>query len=122
MCYPEEHGNLPEKRTSFELLSQQHSRFKLSSGAGQQIFVLIASREPLPSYSEWRENVEPFPSVPSDAKHGYVSNGEETRPMLKPRGVEPVPGYASFDTFCKEIKRRSGRTRTYTFSVREEEP
>jgi hypothetical protein len=53
LCYPEKAEAPPPSTTTIEYPSDPGLGFGLTDGVGTQAFVLMASREPLPSYAEW---------------------------------------------------------------------
>jgi hypothetical protein len=54
LCHPRDETAPPERISTLEYPLNPAKFFSLTDGSGLQAFVLVASREPLPSYKEWR--------------------------------------------------------------------
>jgi hypothetical protein len=63
--------------------------FSLTDGTGLQAFVLVASRRPLPPYSEWRP-AAPWKAVQADG--GWRFHDGDLTPLLQMRGQERERG------------------------------
>jgi serine/threonine protein kinase len=65
LCYPEEPARAPVLTTTIDYPSDPGAGFGLTDGVGTQVFILVASSQPLPSYAEWawKLGVLPWKSV-----------------------------------------------------------
>jgi hypothetical protein len=85
-----EANRAPEKR---EFLSTE-GWYNLTDGEGLQAFAVVASRQPLPSYAEWRKQRPPLPWKQTRALAGVVwkADGMTVRglfgPVVDTRGEE----------------------------------
>jgi Protein kinase domain len=63
LCDPGDEAMPParEPRPSYPPPLKSDERYRLSEGPGLYAFALVASREPLPSYREWKHRVGPMP-------------------------------------------------------------
>jgi serine/threonine protein kinase len=84
---------MPEKRDHLNW----DVRLRLSDGAGLQVFAVVAARQLLPSYAQWRKNRPPLPWEQTKATPGVVWRGDEVvvSPLFRPgfpRGQEELVG------------------------------
>jgi serine/threonine protein kinase len=101
----------PALVTSLQYPSAPRMVFRLTDGAGQQAFALIASRRSLPSYREWKEKLGPIPWNHSQDDSVLAFDGQTTIPVFAPkeRGkVEKMRGADPFDQMCRFLKANSG--------------
>jgi serine/threonine protein kinase len=89
---PETEANRPPKKQDH--LSPD-TRLIMNDGEGLQVFAVVASRQPLPSYAEWRERRPPLPWQRTRATSGVVwrDDGEGVYPQVEPglvRATEEV--------------------------------
>jgi hypothetical protein len=63
LCDPEDEETPPARKLgpSYPPPVKSDERYRLSEGAGLYAFALVVSREPLPSYREWKRRVGPLP-------------------------------------------------------------
>jgi hypothetical protein len=95
LCYPANRDVSPTPVEELTYPEKANNYFSLNDGVGFQVFVLAASRQPLPPYSRWRAEV-PWQSVRGDGV--WRSTGKELeflapleRGPERPRGVAPQP-------------------------------
>jgi hypothetical protein len=65
LCDPDDEETRPsrKRRPSYPVPAKNDERYRLSEGPGLYAFALVVSREPLPSYGEWRRRVGPMPCI-----------------------------------------------------------
>jgi CHAT domain-containing protein len=86
----------PSQVTKIEFFPEPGFYFDLDK-SGLQVFVLVTSRDPLPSYADWRTKVGPIPwrNVFDGGESRWQFDGREIAPLAKPRGkkkeVDAVP-------------------------------
>jgi serine/threonine protein kinase len=78
LCLLADENTLPEigPRVSYQSVGK---RFVLNDGAGLQAFVLLASRQPLPAYAQWRKETPALPWKRVPATAGIVWRGDGLR-------------------------------------------
>jgi hypothetical protein len=110
LCYPyKEHADQPPAELSELTYPRGTSYFPLTDGVGLQVFVLLASRRPLPVYAEWRRRTGPIPWRAVTGEVGWRYNGVVYKPLDSGlRGQErqmPVP--PEFEALCRYLKEQS---------------
>jgi hypothetical protein len=65
--------------------------FPLTAGAGLQVFVLVASNEPLPPYQRWRANLGEVPWQPTPADGVWRSEGRGLELAMATRSGTAAP-------------------------------
>ncbi|HKB01969.1 MAG TPA: tetratricopeptide repeat protein [Gemmataceae bacterium] len=96
----------PEPVTEVKFFPEDKDYFNLDV-AGLQVFVLVASSEPLPPYAEWKEKVGKIPwrAVPHGGESRWQFDGKEVSPLAPTRGTRqerntaPPTFRALFDFF-----------------------
>ena len=61
LCYPEDAELAPPRIKTVHYPEEEVSGFGLSDGIGLQAFVVVASRDALPAYSQWRARAAEVP-------------------------------------------------------------
>jgi hypothetical protein len=87
LCDPDTEGARPISKTEslYPPPSKHDMRIRLSEGAGLHAFALVMSRQPLPSYREWKQQHWPPPwSARLPGKPGIVwrDDSQDLRPLL----------------------------------------
>jgi hypothetical protein len=83
---PRDEANTPPRRR--ERLGST-GRLTLNDGEGLQVFAVVASRQELPAYTEWRKQGPPLPwkRIPATVGVVWRADGTEVRSVLDPRFV-----------------------------------
>lgn len=68
LCRPADERDVPARTAELEFPSDSRDYFGLTDGPGQQAFVLLASREAMPCFADWRAKFEGLPWEKSDAE------------------------------------------------------
>ena len=127
LCHPDNDRLVPLPVDSIHYPAGQNMYFPLTDGTGVQVFVLVASREPLPSWREWngRHGLAPWSKVVDDAVWEFDGSdwqfkGTERGP---PRESEvfklPKPLNELSAYFVRGAP--TARVRSWAFPVRERE-
>jgi len=66
LCWPADEREVPNRTAELEFPSDSRDYFGLTDGPGQQAFVLLASREAMPCFADWRAKFEELPWGESD--------------------------------------------------------
>ncbi len=111
LCFPASEDEQPPLLVTLEYPTTKTSYYPLDDGAGQQVFVLLASRTSLPPFRDWRAS-HPAAFQASDEQQGgvWVFNGKELEQKL-PTGqvrsgeVSVVP--QALDTMVQSLQRDS---------------
>jgi len=129
LCYPEKPEAVPSRATTIDFPSDSGLGFGLTDGVGTQVFVLVASANPLPAYAQWSKALGALPWKPAgtevvwryDGRH-FESDAErgEIRPLadLPPpldatcRALGSAPGVEAIRAVAFPIKpRKEGKTK-----------
>jgi hypothetical protein len=87
LCYPSDRTTPPALNDGFDYPAVPTRYFKLNDGIGLQVFVLLASREPLPCYEEWKARAGTAPWQAAVRANGlWHFDGREF--VRGPRGAE----------------------------------
>jgi serine/threonine protein kinase len=97
LCHPRTDAAPPERGTSLIYPWGPNEYFPCTDGVGLQAFVLVASRQPLPAYREWKQRAGAAPwkrLVPPERAWGvWQYDGERIALVTPPeRGPERVRG------------------------------
>ncbi len=65
LCYPDKPQVAPSRVTTIDFPLDPGRGFGLTDGAGTQVFVLVASEKPLPSYAAWSKALGALPWEPA---------------------------------------------------------
>ena len=112
LCFPEAKAKAPTATTRIDFPSDPASGFSLTDGAGTQAFVLVASAEPLPPFSEWtrRLGTLPWRPVQTDAVWRFdgrsFESGDSTRGGVRPLLDVPPP----LEATCRTVRTVPGVT------------
>jgi hypothetical protein len=113
LCYPfpgeQDHPPRPWSRLTYPA---GNVFFKLNDGVGLQAFVLLASRQPLPVYAEWKRSLGALPWQASAGDGEWRFDGETFEPLAGgSRGTEEGrPVSAAFVKLCDFLRERAGGT------------
>jgi tRNA A-37 threonylcarbamoyl transferase component Bud32 len=78
LCWPDDEHSPPPPRQLL-IYPPDDKRFRLDDGVGLQLFALVASRQPLPSYAAWRRQAGAPPWKNTPATSGFVWRGDGRR-------------------------------------------
>jgi predicted Ser/Thr protein kinase len=76
LCYPQDAATPPPQAAAIDYPPDPTEGFGLTDGIGLQTFVLVASRQPLRSYTEWRRRSGPLPWRPTAADAVWQFDGQ----------------------------------------------
>jgi hypothetical protein len=83
----------------------------LTDGVGLQAFVLVASREPLPPYAQWKARLGDLPWGATQAEGVWHYDGQQFEPRSRRRS-EPRPAAvvvpAPFEAACRALRQVPG--------------
>ena len=87
LCHPEDDDTRPAKKTQALYPSPTKSGdcYRLSEGVGLYVFVLVVSRQPLPSYREWQRQIGAMPwaaNLPFEPGIVWRDDGAGPQPFL----------------------------------------
>lgn len=91
LCFPEREDEPPPltDQPSYPLSSKRGLDYGLTDGTGLQVFALVASSQPLPSYHEWKSRRSPSPWKRQTAPGGIVWYDDGTFvDAIKPTGTD----------------------------------
>ena len=92
LCDPEDEDTPParEQKPQYPPPTERDVRYRLSEGTGLYAFVLVVSREPLPSYREWKKRVGPMAwaaRLPCEPGVVWRDEGQGLEPLLADDGA-----------------------------------
>ena len=87
LCYPADADTPPEKTASLEFPERTITFFGLTDGIGLQGFVLLASRQPLPAFAQWRRSVREATWTATAAEGVWKYNGTDINRLFNERGT-----------------------------------
>jgi serine/threonine protein kinase len=108
-CYPGNSRTVPSSTTEIDFPNEPGSGFGLTEGAGTQVFVLIASAKPLPSYDEWSWRMGDPPWKPARTDTVWRYDGrrfESDRERGEVRPLAHLP--PSLDAACRALQAGHG--------------
>jgi hypothetical protein len=89
LCYPEDEETSPVKSADVCFPPPVPNRrlgFFITEGSGVQAFVLVASRQSLPCYREWKSRLGKMPWKRYDADGVWRFDGDQFKPLAPDRG------------------------------------
>ncbi|HZW30669.1 MAG TPA: serine/threonine-protein kinase [Isosphaeraceae bacterium] len=109
LCYPEAPELAPAATTTIDYPSDPVSGFGLTDGVGTQVFVLVASAKPLPSYAQWSRTLGELPWKPAAAALVWRYDGrnfesDTQRGAVRPLADLPPP----LDAACRALQHGPG--------------
>jgi hypothetical protein len=114
LCWPAEPDRPPQRQERFDYPPEGFSYFHLTDGVGLQAFVLVASRQPLPAYDDWRARRPALEWRTFPAKAGVVWRGDgqsldPVAPANAQRGVVVKrEGVAELAELCRRLQQAPG--------------
>jgi hypothetical protein len=108
MCLPGDDATRPPRLSDLTFPPDPGMAFGLTDGVGLQAFVLVASRNPLPPYRDWRARAGDLPWRKADAGRPWRFDGQEFVPLAAQRGaIRPMMGLpAPFEAVCRTLQAR----------------
>jgi hypothetical protein len=109
LCLPADPGRPPDRGDRLDYPGPGHA-FRLKDGVGLQAFLVVASRQPLPAYDEWKTGRPAVRWQTLPAKEGAVwrGDGERLEPVTRDgdkRGdVVALPGVAPLAELCRTLR------------------
>jgi serine/threonine protein kinase len=102
LCDPDDEDTPPQKKPQpqYPPPTKSDERYRLSEGAGLCAFALVVSRQPLPSYREWKKRIGPIAwaaKLPYDP--GIVWRDDD-------QGLQPLLAYETAGTRGKGVTAR----------------
>jgi serine/threonine protein kinase len=94
LCYPESPTIRPHATAEIDYPADPNSGFSLTDGVGTQVFVVVASSKPLPSYDEWSRSLGDLPGKPAPIDTAWEFDGRQfARQIVRgdPRRLADLP-------------------------------
>jgi hypothetical protein len=114
LCWPADSRRPPQPLARLTCPPDADSYFQLKDGEGLQAYVLLASRQPLAAYDDWKFQ-RPVPEWQTfSPKAGLVWRGDGERLKLLTRVGDPrnpvvkLEGVARLEEICKQLRHRHG--------------
>ena len=87
LCDPDDEDTPPPRKQQplYPPPAKSDERYRLSEGAGLHAFALVVSREPLPSYREWKQRIGPMAwaaRLPCEPGVVWRDDGQGLQPLL----------------------------------------
>jgi serine/threonine protein kinase len=95
LCYPESPMIKPRATADIDYPDDPESGFALTDGVGTQVFVVVASSKPLPSYAEWSKSLGDLPWRPAEVDTVWEFDGRRFERQIvrgNPRRLADLPG------------------------------
>jgi hypothetical protein len=109
LCYPEVSQVVPSLMTTIDFPSDASAGFALTDGAGSQVFVLVASAKPLPSFVEWSEALGGLPWQPNEIGDVWQFNGSTFSRNTERGGVRPLADLPPpLEATCRALRSAPG--------------
>jgi hypothetical protein len=111
LCYPKDKNTPPPQNEGFDYPLERTKYFPLNDGIGLQAFVLVASREALPPYAEWKAKVGAAPWHKVQADNFWHFDGRDFLNGSRGAEVEREPLKElpkAFEDLCNFLKDRPG--------------
>jgi tRNA A-37 threonylcarbamoyl transferase component Bud32 len=114
LCYPNDANTPPTRLMRLNYPLDPENGFRLNDGTGLQAFVLIVTRQRLPSFAQWQSTFGTLPWQQIHAAGVWSSDGEG---QLQAHGIErgtiehmvrARPLLAPFEHVCQSLKNRPG--------------
>jgi hypothetical protein len=110
LCYPEEPTIVPQATAEIDYPADPESGFPLTDGVGTQVFVVVASSKPLPSYAEWSKSLGVLPWKPAEIDTVWEFDGRRFERQIvgrgAPRRLADLPG--PLDAACRVFRAGPG--------------
>jgi len=121
LCYPEKPEAAPPRATTIDFPPDAGTGFGLTDGVGTQVFVLVASANPLPPYAEWSKALGALPWKPGETEVVWRYDGgnfesDRERGDIRPLADLPPP----LEAACRALGSAPGveAIRAVAFPVR----
>ncbi|MCC9608245.1 serine/threonine-protein kinase [Blastopirellula sp. JC732] len=87
LCLPEEEAAIPQATQELNLYENPNDYFTLTEGAGGQLFFVVASSQPLPSFQTWKERLQrDLVAITEPTSIWQFKNGQYLRTSLDAAG------------------------------------
>jgi hypothetical protein len=108
LCLPVDDATAPSRLSEVTFPPDPGMAFGLTDGVGLQAFVLVAARDPLPPYRDWRARAGDLPWRKTDAGRPWRFDGHEFVPLAGARGaIRPMMGLPTpFEAVCRTLQAR----------------
>ncbi len=109
LCYPESPTIVPPATAAFDYPEDSNQGFALTDGVGTQLFVVVASSKPLPSYAEWSKSIGLLPWKPAAIDAAWVFDGNRFDRHVErgnPRPLSDLP--QSVVATCRALQAAPG--------------
>jgi hypothetical protein len=111
--YPADAAAPPQQQSELHFPPGANQGFRLTDGAGQQAFVLVASSEPLPEYQTWRASLGDLPWRHATAGEAFHFDGRTVRRLVAAGSQERgdiVNLKAPFHQLCHTLQSQTPTT------------
>jgi serine/threonine protein kinase len=122
LCYPESPTINPRAKAEIDYPADPDSGFPLTDGVGTQVFVVVASSKPLPSYAEWSKSLGDMPWKPAPIDTAWEFDGRQFARLIvrgDPRRLADLP--QPVDAACRALRDGPGveAVRAVAFPVKD---
>lgn len=125
LCHPSNVDIAPQVTQQVRFPTALEQGFGFTDGPGQQVFMIVTSSVPLPSFSEWSaatdfaSALEDWKSISGDEISGsWVWEDGTLFSDLRRGAVKPLAGTASFVALCKRVTDLPHVDRLYAVTFR----
>jgi hypothetical protein len=114
LCWPADPRQPPEQQAQLNYPEERWMFFPLNDGVGLQAFVLLASRQPLPAYEDWKAQCPVLAWQTFSTRAGIVWRGDGQRlepllPDVEKRGaVVKDAGVDTLARLCTQLRQAPG--------------
>ncbi|HLJ95178.1 MAG TPA: serine/threonine-protein kinase [Gemmataceae bacterium] len=114
LCWPADSHQPPQRQDRLIYPPKADSFFSLNDGVGLQAFVLLAARQPLPSYGQWKAErpLLVWEKLPAQAGMVWRGDGKRLEPVMRGSGergaIVEVEGIPVLAKLCEQLRHAPG--------------